>query len=342
MIKSGDCQQRSWSIHLAGALRLDLAAPILAHRVEHPGPLPPACSRSARPWRPGPSSGHLPAPPALCPWVPSFSRAASSTARLGPRRRSSRHTPARCSYRRPGLLLPDLDRRVVAFDGPPGRLLPGPAVTLQKQPRALHCVAHMEQPTDQRLDPRQRPPLISPALDQWSTFQLPFQPRDLRVAEPRPPGDPFDRTTASPRSRHWWRHRSSDRSLTRSAAAISLFFSPPSKRSTACSRTRSLAALPASVNPPPCAYLTLQGYRSGPVAVRQTAPTSPNQAQKSYFTTYRVDGHTGGPVPARPPVQVGHYEDTFRRAEGHWQLARRTLFLAFAGPTDRLAPAGKD
>ncbi|MFE7670887.1 nuclear transport factor 2 family protein [Streptomyces albidoflavus] len=62
----------------------------------------------------------------------------------------------------------------------------------------------------------------------------------------------------------------------------------------------------------------------------------------SYFTTYRVDGHTGGPVPARPPVQVGHYEDTFHRAEGHWRLAHRTLFLAFAGPTDRLPPAGKD
>ena len=55
-----------------------------------------------------------------------------------------------------------------------------------------------------------------------------------------------------------------------------------------------------------------------------------------------MDGHTGGPVPARPPVQVGHYEDTFHRAAGgHWQLAHRTLFLAFAGPTDRLPPPGK-
>ncbi|MFI6287350.1 hypothetical protein ACIBCM_21810 [Streptomyces sp. NPDC051018] len=51
-------------------------------------------------------------------------------------------------------------------------------------------------------------------------------------------------------------------------AAIALFFCPPSKRSTARSRTRSLAARPASVNPPPCAYLTVQGYRSGPAAVR--------------------------------------------------------------------------
>ena len=60
------------------------------------------------------------------------------------------------------------------------------------------------------------------------------------------PGDAFDRTPASPRSRHWRRHLSTDRSLTRSAAAVSRFFCPPSKRSTACSRTRSRAALPAS------------------------------------------------------------------------------------------------
>ncbi|PWI18701.1 hypothetical protein DI272_34595 [Streptomyces sp. Act143] len=48
--------------------------------------------------------------------------------------------------------------------------------------------------------------------------------------------------------------------------------------------------------------------------------TSPDTATAtSYFTTYRVDGHDGGgaPVPPGPPVQVGQYEDTFRRtAEG--------------------------
>ncbi|SCD98624.1 hypothetical protein GA0115250_133040 [Streptomyces sp. BvitLS-983] len=55
-----------------------------------------------------------------------------------------------------------------------------------------------------------------------------------------------------------------------------------------------------------------------------------------------MDGHTGGPVPARPPVQVGHYEDSFHRAGGPWRLARRTLFLAFAGPTDRLPAVGRD
>ncbi|MEV7676795.1 LysE family translocator [Streptomyces sp. NPDC088752] len=63
---------------------------------------------------------------------------------------------------------------------------------------------------------------------------------------------------------------------------MSLFFCLSSKRSTACSRTRSLAALPAlpaSANPPPCAYLTVQGYRSGPAAVRRTGPTPSNQVQ---------------------------------------------------------------
>ncbi|WP_406329540.1 nuclear transport factor 2 family protein [Streptomyces sp. NBC_00203] len=55
----------------------------------------------------------------------------------------------------------------------------------------------------------------------------------------------------------------------------------------------------------------------------------------SYFTTYRVDGHTGGMVPAGPPVQVGHYEDTFRKTGDRWLLASRTLFLPFGGPTPR-------
>ncbi|MFC8345030.1 nuclear transport factor 2 family protein [Streptomyces sp. NPDC057280] len=66
--------------------------------------------------------------------------------------------------------------------------------------------------------------------------------------------------------------------------------------------------------------------------------TSPDTATAtSYFTTYRVDGHEGdgqGPVPPGPPVQVGQYEDEFRRsAEGTWLLAARRLRLPFGGPT---------
>ncbi|MFI6853243.1 nuclear transport factor 2 family protein [Streptomyces sp. NPDC050416] len=53
----------------------------------------------------------------------------------------------------------------------------------------------------------------------------------------------------------------------------------------------------------------------------------------SYFTTYRVDGYEGGVVPAGPPVQVGHYEDVFHRADGAWLLASRTLHLPFGGAT---------
>ncbi|MGX1269660.1 nuclear transport factor 2 family protein [Streptomyces phaeoluteigriseus] len=57
----------------------------------------------------------------------------------------------------------------------------------------------------------------------------------------------------------------------------------------------------------------------------------------SYFTTYRVDGYDGGTVPAGPPVQIGHYEDAFRRsADGDWLLETRTVFLPFAGPTPHL------
>ncbi|WOT37224.1 nuclear transport factor 2 family protein [Streptomyces coeruleorubidus] len=66
---------------------------------------------------------------------------------------------------------------------------------------------------------------------------------------------------------------------------------------------------------------------------------SPDAAEAvSYFTTYRVDGYDGGMVPAGPPVQVGHYEDTFHRADGAWLLASRTLHLPFGGATPRANP----
>ncbi|MFH8900941.1 nuclear transport factor 2 family protein [Streptomyces coeruleorubidus] len=66
---------------------------------------------------------------------------------------------------------------------------------------------------------------------------------------------------------------------------------------------------------------------------------SPDAAEAvSYFTTYRVDGYDGGMVPAGPPVQVGHYEDTFHRADGAWLLTSRTLHLPFGGATPRANP----
>lgn len=43
----------------------------------------------------------------------------------------------------------------------------------------------MEQPADQRLDPRQRPPLVRPPVSQRASLQLPPQPGDLGFAESR-------------------------------------------------------------------------------------------------------------------------------------------------------------
>lgn len=66
--------------------------------------------------------------------------------------------------------------------------------------------------------------------------------------------------------------------------------------------------------------------------------TGPDTATAtSYFQTYRVDGYEGGMVPAAPPVQIGQYEDTFRREHGRWLLASRSLSLPFGGPTPRAA-----
>ncbi|MFD7287794.1 nuclear transport factor 2 family protein [Streptomyces sp. NPDC059863] len=71
------------------------------------------------------------------------------------------------------------------------------------------------------------------------------------------------------------------------------------------------------------------------VLVTVDSPTTATAT--SYFATYRVDGYTGGIVPPRPPANVGHYEDTFRKTGDEWLLAARSLFLSFGGPTERLA-----
>ncbi|MFE2927167.1 nuclear transport factor 2 family protein [Streptomyces goshikiensis] len=62
----------------------------------------------------------------------------------------------------------------------------------------------------------------------------------------------------------------------------------------------------------------------------------------TYFTTYRVDGHGGGFAPPRAPTQVGHYEDSFCKVGDRWLLNSRSLYLAFAGPTERLEAAAED
>ncbi|MFE5296087.1 nuclear transport factor 2 family protein [Streptomyces sp. NPDC056632] len=96
----------------------------------------------------------------------------------------------------------------------------------------------------------------------------------------------------------------------------------------------------------------LRGYFAGRPADRLsrrmctnilvTVTSATTATATTYFTTYRVDGYTGGYAPPRAPTQVGHYEDTFRKVDGRWLLDSRTLFLAFAGPTDRLRTADED
>ncbi|WSP86772.1 nuclear transport factor 2 family protein [Streptomyces sp. NBC_01235] len=71
--------------------------------------------------------------------------------------------------------------------------------------------------------------------------------------------------------------------------------------------------------------------------------TAPDTARAtSYFSTHRVDGYQGGVVPAGPPVQVGHYEDAFRRVDGTWLVERRVLHLPFGGPTPRAERPAQD
>ena len=63
----------------------------------------------------------------------SATAAASSTGRIRLRRRSSRRGPPPSFYLRPGLLLPHLDRAIIALDGPPRGQLP----PFQPAPRRL-------------------------------------------------------------------------------------------------------------------------------------------------------------------------------------------------------------
>ncbi|MCC0093635.1 nuclear transport factor 2 family protein [Streptomyces flavotricini] len=72
-----------------------------------------------------------------------------------------------------------------------------------------------------------------------------------------------------------------------------------------------------------------------------TVASADEATATSYFVTYRVDGYSEGIAAPRPPVQVGHYEDTFRKVDGTWLLATRTTFLAFAGSTERLDRPGR-
>lgn len=58
---------------------------------------------------------------------------------------------------------------------------------LEQPPGPLHGVTDVEQPPDQRLDPRERPALVLPPMSQRAALQLPLQTGYLLVAEPGPP-----------------------------------------------------------------------------------------------------------------------------------------------------------
>jgi hypothetical protein len=73
-----------------------------------------------------------------------------------------------------------------------------------------------------------------------------------------------------------------------------------------------------------------------------TVTSATTASATSYLTTYRVDGYSGGMLPPRLPVNIGHYEDTFRNIGGTWLLARRLTFLAFGSSTERLPSTADD
>jgi len=72
-----------------------------------------------------------------------------------------------------------------------------------------------------------------------------------------------------------------------------------------------------------------------------TVDSTISASATTYFATYRIDGYTEGTLlPPRLPANVGHYEDTFRKLNGTWLLAKRSLILAFGGATERIGPSG--
>jgi hypothetical protein len=71
-----------------------------------------------------------------------------------------------------------------------------------------------------------------------------------------------------------------------------------------------------------------------------TVTSATTASATSYLTTYRVDGYAGGMLPPMLPVNVGHYEDTFRLVAGRWLLARRVAFLPFGTATGRAGAPG--
>ena len=188
-------------------------------------------------------------------------RGGLTTGRTRLRRRSSRREPPRCFYPRPGLLLPHLDRAVIALDRPARADLAGPAAPVQQVPDPRDGVLHPELAGHQVADPGQRPPLVFPPGGQRPGLQRQVQRGQLPLIQPALRRLPAGGQPGRPAACQACRHRRTDRSLTRSSAAITAAGAPCSNLLAASSRTSSRRLRPSAVSPPPCAYRMHPAYR---------------------------------------------------------------------------------
>jgi hypothetical protein len=115
-----------------------VAGPVAASPATEMCPLPPLRTRM---------TGVIPRRPQICDRGGLIDWPHSSSKTIQPPR------PPRCFYPRPGLLLPHLDRAVVALDRPPRADLAGPAAPLQQVPDPRDGVLHPELAGDQVADP---------------------------------------------------------------------------------------------------------------------------------------------------------------------------------------------
>lgn len=179
---------------------------------------------------------------------------------------------------------------------------------------------HVEPPADHRLDPRQRPPMVGPAVSYGALRQLRFQPREPGPAQPGQGAGPVETTPPAhrtgpgrvrqqhglrgrlrphvrlPLSRQVRRHRCTGRTPTRRFLAITMFGSPRANRSAASSRSRSRNSLSA-VSPPPCAYRIPTAQR------RDQEPSAPHDTMSSSSVGTAIGTATPpgrGLIPAAP------------------------------------------
>lgn len=149
------------------------------------------------------------------------------------------------------------------------RDLAGPAVPAHQFPGAPDGVPDVEQLADQRLDPAQRPPLVTgKPVSQRAFPQLGFQPRELLRGQPLPRHRPLDFSASVPPSRRDRDHRRTDPSMTRRSRATLRVVSPRANRSAARSRSRSRRCCSAGVYPHRCTYRMPRSYAASQPASR--------------------------------------------------------------------------